>query len=129
MLESGTGRHIGDVLVSDSTRVIGNLVLLLVLAAFAGAFALVLFSVLGRVESRAHWKREAGIERSRRLDRRAFAVAVLLVAALVGAGATLYLNRTPPCKGKVVIVKGPNGTPLECLCEQEKQGACFEPGP
>jgi hypothetical protein len=44
-------------------------------------------------------------------------------------GLTLYLNRTPPCKGKVVIVKGPNGAPLACVCEQEKQGACFDPGP
>lgn len=108
---------------------LGNLVLLLVLAGFAGAFALVLFSALGRVESRAHWRRGAGLERSRRLDRRAFVIGVILVAALVATGATLYLNRTPPCKGTVVIVKDPNRTPLECVCEEEKRGACFEPGP
>jgi hypothetical protein len=124
-----TGRRIGDVLVSDSTRVIGNLVLLLVLAALAGAFALVLFSALGRVESRAHWGRAAGIARSRRLERRAFVVGVIMVAAMVAAGLTIYLNRTPPCKGTIVIVTGPNGAPLECLCEQEKRGACFDPGP
>jgi len=73
--------------------VIGNLVVLLVLAALAGAFALVLFSVLGRVESRAHLKREAGLARSRRLDRRAFVIGVIVVAAMVAGGATLYLNR------------------------------------
>jgi hypothetical protein len=110
--------------------VIGNLVLLLVLAALAGAFALVLFSALGRVESRAHWGRAAGIARSRRLERRAFVIGVIMVAAaMVAAGLTIYLNRTPPCKGTIVIVTGPNGAPLECLCEQEKRGACFDPGP
>src|SRR5713101_1532426 len=88
-----TGRRIGGLLVSDSTRVLGNLVLLLVL----GAFALVLFSALGRVESRAHWGRAAGIARSRRLERRAFVVGVIMVAAIVAAG-LIYLNRTPPCK-------------------------------
>ncbi len=107
---------------------IGNLVLLVVLAAFAGAFALVLFSRLGRMQSRAHWKRKAGIDRSRRLDRRAFVIAVILVAAMVGAGAWLYLNRTPPCKGKIVIMRGPGGRPLECLCVQGQQGACFDAG-
>jgi len=122
------GRRVGDALASDSTRVIGNLVVLLVLAALAGAFALVLFSVLGRVESRAHLKREAGLARSRRLDRRAFVIGVI-VAAMVAGGATLYLNRTPPCKGKVVVVRGPDGRPLECLCEDERQGACFDAGP
>ena len=108
---------------------LGNLVLLLVLAALAGAFALVLFSALGRVESRAHWGRAAGIARSRRLERRAFVVGVIMVAAIVAAGLTIYLNRTPLCKGTIVIVTGPNGAPLECLCEQEKRGACFDPGP
>jgi len=124
-----TGRRIGDVLVSDSTRVTENLVLLLVLAALAGAFALVLLSALGRVESRAHWGRAAGIARSRRLERRAFVVGVIIVAAMVAASLTIYLNRTPPCKGTIVIVTGPTGAPLECLCEQEKRGACFDPGP
>jgi hypothetical protein len=108
--------------------VVGNLVILLVLAALAGASALVLFSVLGRVESRAHWKREEGIKRSRQLERRAFVVGVIIVAGLVVGWAALYLNRTPSCKGKIVIIKGPNG-PLECICEKEKLGACFEPGP
>lgn len=106
-----------------------NLVLLLVLAGLAGASALVLFSVLGRVESRAHWSREKGLARSRRLERRAFAIGVSLVVVMTAVGLTLYLNRTPPCKGKMVTIKGPTGAPLVCVCEQEKQGACFDPGP
>jgi hypothetical protein len=52
-----------------------------------------------------------------------------MVAAMAAAGPTIYLNRTPPCKGKIVIATGPNGAPLECLCEQAKRGACFDPGP
>jgi len=125
-----TGRCIGDVLARDSTRVLGNFVILFVLAAVAGAFALVLFSVLGRVESRAHWGREAGIARSRRLDRRAFVIGVIAVTVMAAAGAaTLYLNRTPPCKGKIVIVPGPDGRRLECLCKQGQRGTCFDPGP
>ena len=106
-----------------------NLILLLILAGLAGAFALVLFNVLGRVESRAHWGREKGLARSRRLERRAFAIGVSLVVVMAAAGLTFYLNRTPPCKGKIVIIKGPSGAPLACLCEQEKQGECFDPGP
>jgi hypothetical protein len=124
-----SGRRLGDVLVSDSAPVIVNLGILFVLAALAGAFALVLFSALGRVESRAHWGREKGIARGRRVERRAFAIGVIVVAVMVAAGLTIYLSRTPPCKGKIVVIVGPNGAPLECLCEQGKRGACFEPGP
>lgn len=124
-----TGWYIGDVLARDSTRVLGNFVILFVLAAVAGAFALVLFSVLGRAESRAHWGREAGIARTRRRERRAFVIGVIVVTVMVATGATLYLNRTSPCEGEIVIVPGPDGRPLECLCEQGKRGACFDPGP
>jgi len=124
-----SSRRVGDALVGDSTPVLVNLGLLLVLAALAGAFALVLFSALGRVESRAHWGREKGLARGRRLERRAFVIGVILVAAMAAAGLTIYLDRTPPCEGKIVVVTGPNGAPLECLCEQEKRGACFDPGP
>ncbi len=113
-----TSRRIGDVLVGDSTPGLVNL-----------GLALVLFSALGRVESRAHWGREKGLARGRRLERRAFGIGVILVAAMTAAGLTIYLDRTPPCEGKIVVVTGPNGAPLECLCEQEKRGACFDPGP
>ena len=114
---------------TDSDCVVTNLVILFVLAALAGASALVLFQVLGRVESRAHWRREAGIARSRRLERRAFAIGVLVVAAMAGGAVAIYVLRTPPCKGTIVIVKGPSGAPLECLCEEGRRGVCFDPGP
>jgi hypothetical protein len=116
-------------LIGDSVRVLSHLVILLGLAALAAAAALVLLMVLGRVESRAHWDREAGIARSRRLERRAFLITAVVVAVMAATGLTLYLVRTPPCRGRVVIVTGPGGAPLECLCEDGRQGTCFDPGP
>jgi hypothetical protein len=109
--------------------VVTDLVILFVLAALAGASALVLFQVLGRVESHAQWGREAGIARSRRLERRAFAIGVLIVAAMVAGAAAYYLLRTPGCKGKIVIIRGPAGRPVECVCENGRRGTCFDPGP
>ena len=106
-----------------------NLVILLALAALAGASALVLFSMLGRVESRAHWGREAGLARSRRLERRAFAIGAVAVALMMAGALAVYLFRTPPCTGKIVIIRGPDGAPLECLCEDGRRGVCFDPGP
>jgi hypothetical protein len=111
-----------------SSRVITNLIILFVLAALAGGSALVLFQVLGRVESRAHWRREAGIARSRRLERRAFAVGVLLVALMAAGAAAVYLTRTPPCTGKLVVVRE-GGLIRMCYCEEGRRGACFDPGP
>jgi hypothetical protein len=107
----------------------GNLVILVVIAALGGAFALVLLMFLWKVERRAHWGREAGIQRSRRLERRVFLVGICLVLAMVAAGAVIQLTRQPGCTGKVVITRGPTGQPLECVCEQGRRGACFEPGP
>jgi hypothetical protein len=109
--------------------VVINFVILFLLAGIVGASALVLFQVLGRVESRAHWGRDAGIARSRRLERRAFVIGVLLLAAMVGGVLAMYLLRTPSCKGNIVIVKGPDGEALECLCVDGRRGACFPPGP
>ena len=116
--------------MSSSGTQLVNFGILLVLAALAGAFALVLFSALGRAESRAHLRREKGLARSRRLERRVFGIGIgVMVVVIVTAGLTIYLSRTPPCKGKIVTTTGPNGARLECLCEQEKRGACFDPGP
>ena len=108
---------------------LGNVVILLLLAALAGGSALFLFSVLGRVESRAHWDREKGIARSRRFERRAFVILAIFVGAMTVAGLSFYLLRTPSCKGRIVVVTGPGGVPRECLCEQGKLGACFDSGP
>jgi hypothetical protein len=59
-----------------------------------------------------------------------------IVAVLVLAGAFLALpvvarRATPPadCRGRVVMVKGPHGQPLECVCIEGTLSACFSPGP
>jgi formate hydrogenlyase subunit 3/multisubunit Na+/H+ antiporter MnhD subunit len=109
--------------------VAGNLAILVVLAALVGAFALVLLNVLWRTQSRAHWRREAGIRRSRRLERRVFLVGVGVVLAIVAGGIALQMNRQPRCSSKIVVIEGPNGTPLECVCERGRRGACWEAGP
>lgn len=101
----------------------------MVVAALAGAFAFVFFNALTRVESRAHWRREEGIRRSRRIERRAFIIGVLLVLAMVAAGIIIQLARRPGCNGTVVLVPGPRGAALECVCERGRRGVCFEPGP
>lgn len=105
-----------------------NFVILFVIAALAGGFALVLFTAMWRVERRAHWGRE-GIRRSQRLERRVFLVGVGLVIALVAAVAAVQLTRAPGCIGSVVVVAGPDGRPLECVCENGRRGACFDLGP
>jgi len=85
-----------------------NFVILFVIAALAGGFALVLFTTMWRVERRAHWGREEEIKRSQRLERRVFLIGVGLVIAMVA---------------------GSDGRPRECSCEQGRRGACFDPGP
>jgi hypothetical protein len=106
-----------------------NFIILVLIAALAGAFALVLFTAMWRVERRAHWSREAGIKRSQRLERRVFVTGVLLVIAMVAVGVTVQLTRRPRCNGTVVVRAAPDGRPLECICELGRRGACFEPGP
>lgn len=108
---------------------LGNLIILVVMAAVAGAFSLVLLNVLWRGQSRAHWGREAAIARSHQLERRVFRVGIIVVLAMVAAWVGVQLTRQPSCVGKIVIVRGPDGQPLECVCEAGRRGACFDPGP
>jgi hypothetical protein len=106
-----------------------NFVILFVIAALAGGFALVLFTTMWRVERRAHWGREEEIKRSQRLERRVFLIGVGLVIAMVAVVVTMQLSRASGCRGTVVMVAGPDGRPLECSCVQGRRGACFDPGP
>jgi hypothetical protein len=124
---AGAGKS-GDVPVTDST-VAENLAILVVLAALAGAFVLVLLNSLWRIESRAHWSREAGIERSRRLERRVFLIGVSLVLVMGAVVVVIQLTRPPSCTGRIVTLKGPQGAPMECVCEQGRRGICFPAGP
>ncbi|MGH7315439.1 MAG: hypothetical protein ACREI6_05520 [Candidatus Rokuibacteriota bacterium] len=106
-----------------------DLVILLSIAALLGGFSLLAFLRLLRRQRRAPWRREAGIRDSRRLERRAFAIAVGAVLALVAGLVAVQMMRRPSCAGRVVIAPGPEGTKLECICEGGRRGACFDPGP
>lgn len=33
------------------------------------------------------------------------------------------------CTGRIVIVKGADGEPLECVCAEGALATCFKPGP
>ena len=105
-----------------------NFIILVLIAALAGAFALVLFTAMWRVERRAHWSREAG-KRSQRLERRVFVTGVLLVIAMVAVAVAVQLTRRPRCNGTVVMAPALDGRPRECICELGRRGACFESGP
>ena len=106
-----------------------NFVIIFVIAALAGAFALVLFTTMWRVERRAYWGREAGIKRSQRLERRVFLIGVVLVIAMITTLVLTQMLRRPGCTGTMVVVAGADGRPRECLCERGRRGACFEIGP
>jgi len=41
----------------------------------------------------------------------------------------LQLTRRPSCTGRIVTMKGPQGEPMECVCEQGRRGVCFPAGP
>ena len=115
--------------MTDATPVAENLAILVVLAALAGAFVLVLLNTLWRIESRAHWSREAGIKRSQRLERRAFRIGVGVVLVMGVMLLVLQLTRRPSCTGRIVTVTGPQGVPMECVCEGGRRGVCFPAGP
>jgi heme/copper-type cytochrome/quinol oxidase subunit 2 len=106
-----------------------NFVILVVIAALAGGFALMLFTAMWRVERSAQFGREAGIKRSQRLERGVFLIGVVLVVAMVTVVVTVQLSRAPGCRGTLVMVAGSDGRPLECACEEGRRGACFDPGP
>ena len=106
-----------------------NLVILLTLAGLLAGGSLFLFFRLQRKQRRAPWRREAGIQNSRRLERRTFVIGVCVVLALVVGIAAIQLSRRPSCVGRFVIMAGPGGTKLECACDRGRVGVCFDPGP
>ena len=104
-------------------------VILLTIAALLGGFSLFLFLRLQRLQRRAPWRREAGIRNNRRLERRTFVIGVCAVLVLAAGLLAIQLTRRPACVGRVVIVAGPGGAKLVCVCERGRLGACFDPGP
>jgi hypothetical protein len=58
-------------------------------------------------------------------------LAVLLILCVLLGVQVLTLAKHPgsDCNGRVVIVRGPDGEPLECVCQAGILAACFKPGP
>lgn len=55
------------------------------------------------------------------------------LALLVGALSWLVIaprrHPSPECTGRVLIVPGPRGMPMECVCDAGRLATCFNPGP
>jgi hypothetical protein len=54
------------------------------------------------------------------------------LALLVGVLGVQVMGRTRPsagCTSSVVIVRGPHGEPVECVCFDGVVSTCFHPGP
>lgn len=57
-------------------------------------------------------------------------LAGLLVLVVVLAAYVLGRTRpSPDCTSSVVIVRGPHGQPVECVCIDGVIATCFNPGP
>jgi len=52
-------------------------------------------------------------------------VAILLAVPVM----TRRTSSAPDCAGRVVIMKGPDGEPVECVCVGGTLATCFKPGP
>jgi len=53
------------------------------------------------------------------------ALVVLLVGPVVGRLA----HPTTDCSNRVMVIRGPRGEPLECVCVEGTMAACLSPGP
>lgn len=52
-------------------------------------------------------------------------IAMMLAVPIVTRGP----SAPPDCVGRVVILKKPNGEPVECVCVRGVLESCFNPGP
>jgi len=56
-------------------------------------------------------------------------ILAVLAALLAASLASRETSSRSDCSGRIVIVKGPDGRPMECVCEEGALAACFKPGP
>jgi hypothetical protein len=56
---------------------------------------------------------------------------LLLIVVLLLAVKVVSPHRRPKseCAGQVLMLKGPHGEPVECVCQSGVLSACFHPGP
>ena len=57
--------------------------------------------------------------------------AMTVMAMYAGMAIVLAPHKrpAPDCAGRVVMIRGPHGEPMECVCVQGVLATCFEPGP
>ena len=56
-------------------------------------------------------------------------LAFLIVCALLLAVSLSRKQAAPDCANRVVMIKGPHGEPIECVCVGGTLSTCFSPGP
>lgn len=55
---------------------------------------------------------------------------LLVVGGLLAVPLVVYrAPAAPDCVSRVVILKGPGGAPVECVCISGTLSTCFNPGP
>jgi len=59
----------------------------------------------------------------------AFLLVLALGLAFAGLSRASRQHAGGDCASKVVIGKGPDGEPRECVCMDRALAACFKPGP
>jgi hypothetical protein len=52
-----------------------------------------------------------------------------LLAILLAVSLMPRRGAPPECTGRVVMMKGPDGDPVECVCLGGTLSTCFAPGP
>ena len=53
----------------------------------------------------------------------------ILVVALSWLVVAPHRRRGDECTERIVIVPGPHGVPMECVCDEGRLATCFNPGP
>ena len=56
-------------------------------------------------------------------------LAFLIVCALLLVVPLSRKQAAPDCTNRVVMIKGPHGEPIECVCVGGTLSTCFSPGP
>ncbi len=56
-------------------------------------------------------------------------VVLLMVVAVALALAVVHRHAPVDCTERVVVLQGPHGEPLECVCDAGVLSTCFNPGP
>ena len=57
------------------------------------------------------------------------ALLVIVVLLLAVKVVSPHRRPKPECAGQILMLKGPHGEPVECVCQSGTLSACFHPGP